>query len=49
MATVYICLACVDYVASCFLQLTDHPQIPNSAEDDITYLHQQLTVGLAFL
>ena len=30
-------------------QLTDFSQIPNSAEDDITSLHQQLTVGLTFL
>ena len=31
-----------------FPKLTDLP-LPNSAEDDITSLHQQLTVGLAFL
>ena len=45
----YIGFVCVDYVASRFPQLTDLPQILNSAEDDTTSLHQQLMAGLAFL
>ena len=48
MVIVDIGFVCVDYVASRFPQLTDLPQIPNSAEDDITSLHQQLMVSLAF-
>ena len=49
MVAVYIGFVSVAYVASRFPHLTDLPQIPNSTGDDITSLHQQLMVGLAFL